>query len=317
MKSVNPRNEPIDEGARTPLWALVGAPVVMFLASSGAFWGAYSWMSVTNPVPPSGITEQALAKPAKAVSRDPEAKGLSGFKPERPKQSRIAAERPQTAAAPSPTLESHPLTPPEPESRRTPPAPQRLEQAPCPIQVTESRLAQGRSVAPPSGRRVAIVLHRSGSTAEGTHEAERQVIAVVNNLAPADSFTVVATAGQGAVFAPEPVTSHPQSVEALRSWMKSLPGGTTAPLEAGVSTALAMPAINKVVVVADVSPEREAETWRRLSDVVRTGNRFGAAVSAVTVTPRCTPAIAPAKGQGSGSEEPPSVAQEVIVAPGY
>lgn len=315
---MNSSNAPRDEGHRAPLWALIGAPLVLFLVSTGAFWGAYVWMSATNPLPKNRAAVAMAKEPSKSVVRPAVSERVANpLNRPSPKVSPGVARQTKTPVVPSVAPEPTNEALPAPETQRTVPAPQRQVQAPCPIQVTETRLAQGKSVAPPAGRRVAIVLHRSGSSAEGNHEAERQVIAVVNNLSPADSFTVVATAGQGTVFAPERVTPQPESVEALRTWMKALPADTTTSLETGVSTALAMPAINKVVVVADVTPEREAETWRRLSDVVRTGNRFGAAVSAVTVTPRCTPAIAPAKGQGSGSEEPPSVAREMIVSPGY
>jgi hypothetical protein len=315
---MNASREPKEDCAdRTPLWALIGAPLLLFLASSGAFWGAYSWMSATNPLPKGGTTVMAAARPpAKSPTQVADPAPVPNAEVRPPLAPRLSSRRATSPIAPSvavkPTAEPAAI----PEPRRAEPAPQRPVQAPCPIHVTASQLAQGKAVSPPAGRRVAIVLHRSGGSAEGNHEAERQVIAVVHNLAPADSFTVVTTAGQGSVFASEPVAPQPESVEALRSWMKALPGGATTPLETGVSTALAMPAINKVVVVADVAPEREAETFRRLSDVVRTGNRFGAAVSAVTVTPRCTPAVAPAKGQGASGEEPPSVAREVVVGPG-
>jgi beta-lactamase regulating signal transducer with metallopeptidase domain len=235
----------------------------------------------------------------------------------RPVAPRRLVRRPVAPAPlPAPAVDSSPSSPSAPTPRVTaallPPAvrpARRIQQpadlGPPAVVAPQAALAATRDRLPPSGRCVVFVLDISTSMRPHQPEAQRQLTLLIESLGEADTFNVLAFAGDVTAFAGDPVAPVESSFHGIQAWLAALPEKSGTRLEPALRQALATPGVTSVVLLSDGEAWQRPEGRSVLLQLVENENPHGAVVREVLFAPADQPMLqllpttppVPAKGR--------------------
>lgn len=184
--------------------------------------------------------------------------------------------------------------------------------------LAQAALSDLKAKAPREGRTLVFLLDNSSSMRPFQAEARADILARLEQLAPADRFNVVVFAGEVTRYSAAPLAPDEETVAGVRAWLNTLPEAYGSNLGEGLQQALATQELTSLYIYSDGKPTGSVTDSAGLSELLARENHAHAQVLSIAFgTPReesleFLPGAAPGAAHAPGVQAEQSKDDELL-----